>query len=56
MLGLAALIPVFVFPIVGGPVAEAMERRRLISITGSVCAGRSWTGTRMGSRGCSPSS
>jgi MFS family permease len=30
MLGLCELVPVFVFPIVGGAVADAIERRRLV--------------------------
>ena len=33
MIGLAQLIPVFVFPIVGGAFADALERRRLIVTT-----------------------
>ena len=33
LLGLAALIPVFVFPIIGGTVADAVERRRLVTVT-----------------------
>jgi MFS family permease len=38
LLGLAALIPVFVFPIVGGAVADAVERRRLVTITHALLA------------------
>lgn len=30
LLGLCALVPVFVFPIVGGALADALERRRLV--------------------------
>src|SRR5512133_943242 len=33
LLGLAALVPVFVFPIIGGTVADAVERRRLVTVT-----------------------
>jgi MFS family permease len=33
LLGLCELIPVFVFPIVGGAVADAVERRRMVIIT-----------------------
>jgi MFS family permease len=33
MLGLCELVPVFVFPIVGGAMADALERRRLIIST-----------------------
>ncbi len=33
LLGLAQLVPVFVFPIVGGAFADALERRRLVVIT-----------------------
>jgi MFS family permease len=32
MLGLCELVPVFVFPIVGGAVADAVERRRLVIV------------------------
>jgi MFS family permease len=38
MIGLAVLIPVFVFPIVGGAFADALERRRLLTITYSLLA------------------
>jgi MFS family permease len=38
MLGLAALIPVFVFPIIGGTVADAVERRRLVTVTHAILA------------------
>jgi len=38
LLGLAALIPVFVFPIIGGTVADAVERRRLVSLTHAILA------------------
>jgi len=41
LLGLAALIPVFVFPIVGGAVADAVERRRLVTITHAILAAMS---------------
>jgi MFS family permease len=41
MLGLAALIPVFVFPIVGGAVADAVDRRRLALLTHVLLAGLS---------------
>ena len=30
LLGLCALVPVFVFPIVGGAFADAVERRRFV--------------------------
>jgi MFS family permease len=33
LIGLAQLIPVFVFPIVGGAFADALERRRLVIVT-----------------------
>lgn len=33
LLGLASLLPVLVFPILGGTVADAVERRRLVTIT-----------------------
>lgn len=33
LIGLAQLIPVFVFPIVGGAFADALERRRLVMVT-----------------------
>lgn len=36
LLGLCELVPVFVFPIIGGAVADAVERRKLVmSSTGS---------------------
>ena len=38
LLGLAALIPVFVFPIIGGTVADAVERRRLVTVTHALLA------------------
>jgi MFS family permease len=38
MLGLAQLIPVFVFPIVGGAFADALERRRLLTLTYALLA------------------
>jgi MFS family permease len=38
MLGLAQLIPVFVFPIVGGTVADAVERRKLVTVTHCILA------------------
>jgi len=38
LLGLAALVPVFVFPIIGGTVADAVERRRLVTITHAILA------------------
>lgn len=38
MLGLVTLIPVFVFPIVGGAAADALERRRLIVTTHLILA------------------
>jgi MFS family permease len=38
LLGLAALIPVFVFPIVGGTVADAVERRKLVTVTHAILA------------------
>jgi MFS family permease len=41
MLGLAQLIPVFVFPIVGGAFADALERRRLLTITYALLAAMS---------------
>jgi MFS family permease len=41
MLGLAQLIPVFAFPIVGGAFADAMERRRLVTVTYATLAGLS---------------
>jgi MFS family permease len=41
MLGLAQLIPVFVFPIVGGAFADALERRRLLTISYAVLAAMS---------------
>ena len=33
LIGLAQLVPVFVFPIVGGAFADALERRRLVIVT-----------------------
>jgi len=41
LLGLAALIPVFVFPIIGGTVADAVERRRLVTVTHAILAAMS---------------
>ncbi len=41
LLGLAALIPVFVFPIIGGTVADAVERRQMVTITHAVLAAMS---------------
>jgi MFS family permease len=38
MLGLCQLIPVFVFPIVGGAFADALERRRLTTLTHTLLA------------------
>ena len=38
LLGLAALIPVFVFPIIGGAVADAVERRKLVIVTHAILA------------------
>ena len=38
MLGLVQLVPVFVFPIVGGAAADAMERRRMVITTHVVLA------------------
>ncbi|MGZ5350762.1 MAG: MFS transporter [Actinomycetota bacterium] len=38
LLGLAELIPVFVFPIVGGAFADALERRRLTITTHAILA------------------
>ena len=38
MLGLVALVPVFVFPIVGGAAADALERRRLLVLTNAILA------------------
>jgi MFS family permease len=38
LLGLAALVPVFVFPIIGGTVADAVERRRLVTVTHALLA------------------
>jgi MFS family permease len=38
LLGLAALIPVFVFPIIGGTVADAVERRKLVTVTHAILA------------------
>ena len=41
MLGLVQLVPVFVFPIVGGAAADAMDRRRLVIVTNVALAGMS---------------
>jgi MFS family permease len=41
LLGLAALVPVFVFPIVGGAFADALERRRLVTVTHAILAAMS---------------
>lgn len=41
LLGLAQLVPVFVAPIVGGAVADALERRRLTTITHTILAAMS---------------
>jgi MFS family permease len=38
LLGLAALVPVFVFPIVGGAFADALERRKLVTVTHAILA------------------
>ncbi len=38
LLGLAALVPVFVFPIVGGAFADALERRKLVTMTHAILA------------------
>ena len=38
LLGLAALVPVFVFPIIGGAVADAVERRKLVTVTHAILA------------------
>ncbi len=38
MLGLCELVPVFVFPIVGGAVADAVERRRLVIVMHAILA------------------
>jgi MFS family permease len=38
LLGLCELIPVFVFPIVGGALADAVERRKLVVVTTSFLA------------------
>jgi MFS family permease len=38
LLGLAALIPVFVFPIIGGAVADAVERQKLVTVTHAILA------------------
>ncbi|HTG46257.1 MAG TPA: MFS transporter [Actinomycetota bacterium] len=38
LLGLAQLVPVFVFPIVGGAFADALERRRLVIATHALLA------------------
>ncbi len=41
LLGLCALVPVFVFPIVGGALADALERRRLVIGSNAFLAGMS---------------
>jgi MFS family permease len=41
LLGLAALVPVFVFPIVGGAFADALERRKLVTVTHAILAAMS---------------
>ena len=41
MLGLVQLVPVFVFPILGGAAADAVDRRRLVILTNVVLAGMS---------------
>jgi MFS family permease len=41
LLGLAALVPVFVFPIVGGAFADALERRKLVTATHAILAAMS---------------
>jgi MFS family permease len=41
MLGLCQLLPVFAFPILGGAVADALERRRLTIVTHSLLAAMS---------------
>lgn len=38
LLGLCELVPVFVFPIVGGAVADAVERRRLVIVMHALLA------------------
>ena len=38
LLGLVELVPVFVFPIVGGAFADALERRRLMITTHAILA------------------
>jgi MFS family permease len=38
LLGLCQLVPVFVFPIVGGAVADAVERRRMVIVTHTLLA------------------
>jgi MFS family permease len=38
LLGLCELVPVFVFPIVGGAVADAVERRRLVIVMHAILA------------------
>jgi MFS family permease len=38
LIGLVQLVPVFVFPIVGGAFADALERRRLVIVTHAVLA------------------
>jgi MFS family permease len=64
MLGLVTLVPVFVFPIIGGAAADAMERRGLIVTTYAILAALSlamaWNAARptplLGLCTCSPSS
>ena len=41
MLGLCELVPVFVFPIVGGAIADAVERRKLVIATNVLLAAMS---------------
>jgi MFS family permease len=41
LLGLAALVPVFVFPILGGAFADALERRKLVTVTHAILAAMS---------------
>ncbi len=41
LLGLCELVPVFVFPIVGGAVADAVERRRLVIVMHALLAAMS---------------
>ena len=38
LLGLCALVPVFVFPIIGGALADAVERRRFVIVMHGVLA------------------